>query len=76
MLDLRRRRPPVTRKGLRRAVTLTEIAGVVLIEVVLGLAYRRRQLRWRVQGAVGRWENDFLNRRPRRAGGRQVGNRA
>lgn len=62
--------PPTS--GLRRAVRLTEIGGLVVLQAVLWLAYRRQHLRRRMQGAVARWENDPARRRTRQAGNRQT----
>jgi hypothetical protein len=76
LLALGQHRSPPGTKGLRRAVALTGIGGLVLVELVLRLAYRRQQLRWRASGAVARWENDFMRRRSRWIGGRQPAKRS
>ncbi|HEX8804065.1 MAG TPA: hypothetical protein VF743_07720 [Acidimicrobiales bacterium] len=56
--------------GLRRVITAVEIVALLLFELLLWISYRRQRLRWRTQGAVARWENDFVRgrrqRRPRR----------
>jgi hypothetical protein len=76
LLALDRHRSPPGMTGLRRAVALTGIGGLVLVELVFRLAYRRQQLRWRASGAVARWENDFMRGRSRWTGGRQPARRS
>ncbi len=71
-LDRQQRRPQFRSKDLRRAITLTEIGGLALLELVLWLAYRRRHLHWRVNGAIAKWENDFEHPRARRRGSKQA----
>ncbi len=52
---------------VRRAIRLTEVGGILLLEFVLWLAYRRQWLRWRAQGVFARWEREHTHRRRRPA---------
>ena len=68
-------RPQYTPTRLERAVVFTEIGGLVLLELLWWVSSRRRQLRWRAQGALARWE-DGLPRRPRRSASQTTGRRS
>jgi hypothetical protein len=58
------RRSPIA-GGLGRTITATELAGLILLEILLWISYRRQRLRWRTQNAVARWENDLIYGRRR-----------
>ena len=52
---------------LARAIPLIKLAALVVIEVVWWATYARRQLGWRAQGAMARWEHDLTRPRGDRA---------